>query len=221
MRTSFEFANRTQQSRVAIAILVAGLTCIAASALAQEETLKPPVMNADDRLGGASIFGEAERLPQLSGAELALPPIMAATTDLRAIGNGSTPKEFRRDDATPLTDIPESGAGRDPAWVATTYQFAAANTFSHPRYFEDRMLERHGHERHPHLTPLISGARFFATVPMLPYLMTVRPPCECEYQLGYFRPGDCVYPYIQRPPYQRDAVINQAAATAGASIAFP
>jgi hypothetical protein len=68
---------------------------------------------------------------------------------------------------------------------------------------------------------MISGARFFATVPMLPYLMTVRPACECEYKMGHFRSGDCVYPYIQRPPYVRNAAIVEAAAIAGASVALP
>ena len=35
------------------------------------------------------------------------------------------------------------------------------------------MLERHGHERWCCAQPLASGARFFLTVPMMPYLMTV------------------------------------------------
>jgi hypothetical protein len=146
---------------------------------------------------------------------------MAATTGVSEIGNGSTPKEFRSPEEAPISDLPESGTDRDLAWVPTNYQFAAANTFSHPRYFEDRMLERHGHERFPHLQPIVSGARFFGTFPMLPYLMTVRPACDCESQLGYFRPGDCVHPYLQRPPYQRDAVIVEGAAIAGGIIAIP
>ncbi len=100
-------------------------------------------------------------------------------------------------------------------------QFAAANTFSHPRYFEDRMLERHGHERFPYLQPMVSGAKFFGTFPMLPYLMTVSPPADIEYQLGYFRSGTAVYPYVQRPPYQRDAVIVQGSSIASGIIAIP
>ena len=83
------------------------------------------------------------------------------------------------------------------------------------------MLERHGHERCGHLQPLASGARFFATVPMLPYLMTVREPCDCEYTLGYYRPGSSVPAMLQRPPYERHALIIESAAVAGAIIAFP
>jgi hypothetical protein len=198
-----------------------GFLSFASVAQAQDQPLRPPVTNPDDRLGGPSIFGETERLPSVTTGQLALPPIMAATTNVAAIGNGSTPKEFRGENETPTNDIPESGYGRDTNWSPTTYQFAAANTFSNPRYFEDRMLERHGHERFPYLQPFVSGARFFGTVPMLPYLMTVSPPCECQYELGYFRAGSCVYPYIQRPPYQRDAVLVEAASIAGASVALP
>ncbi len=180
-----------------------------------------PTPTAADRLGGESIFGEAERLPKVSGGNLNLPPIMAATTDIEKIGNGSAPTPFRTQSDTPMTDLPESGYERSLNWSPLTYHFAAANTFSHPRYFEDRMLERHGHERFPYLQPMISGARFFATFPMLPYLMTVTPADECEYQLGYFRPGTAVHPYLQRPPYQRNAAVVQGAAVAGGVIAFP
>ena len=70
------------------------------------------------------------------------------------------------------------------------------------------MLERHGYERCPTLQPLVSGAKFFATFPALPYLMTVNPPGQIQSQLGYFRPGTTVYPYVERPPYQRDAAIK-------------
>lgn len=200
---------------------VLGGLMMSSQAFCQQEPLRP--LRAEDagRVGGPSIYGEDERLPTVDGGQMTLPPIMAATTDISEIGNASSPREFRSEDETPLSDLPESGTDRDTQWISTNYQFAAANTFSHPRYFEDRMLERHGHERFPHLQPLVSGARFFATFPMLPYLMTVRPPCECESQLGYFRPGSCVYPYIQRPPYQRDAVIVEAAAVTGAIIAIP
>ncbi len=194
--------------------------------IAQEGSLPLPQPTGNDsnsvvKLGGASIFGGADRLPTVANSSLSLPPIMAATTKVEKIGNGSTPTRFRDDADTPTGDLPESGYERAANWYASTYQFAAANTFSNPRYFEDVMLERHGHERYPSLQPLVSGARFFATVPMLPYVMTVRPPCECESQLGYFRPGSCVYPYVQRPPYVRNALIVEASAVAKGIVIIP
>ena len=83
------------------------------------------------------------------------------------------------------------------------------------------MLERHGQEHDSHLQPLVSGARFFATVPMLPYLMVVRDPFDCESTLGYYRSGSCAPMMLQRPPYERRAAIGEAAAIAATIIAFP
>lgn len=83
------------------------------------------------------------------------------------------------------------------------------------------MLERHGHERFPCLQPLISGGRFFATIPMLPYLAAVRDPWDCDYHLGYYRPGSCAPALWQRPPYDRRAAVIQAGATAGVMVGFP
>lgn len=220
------FRCSSLESAFAIGLTVLGGLTMASSSLGQDSLRQgnrpsPPGVADADRLGQGSIFGDSERMPLLDRGEMTLPPLMAATTNTAEIGNGVSPKEFRSESEVPISDLPESGTDRDTQWIATNYSFAAANTFSHPRYFEDRMLERHGHERFPHLQPLVSGARFFATFPMLPYLMTVRPPCECESQLGYFRSGSCVYPYAQRPPYQRDAVIVEAAAVTGAIIAIP
>ncbi len=44
-----------------------------------------------------------------------------------------------------------------------------------PLYFEQVNLERYG-RNHGCLQPALSGARFFATIPLLPYAMTVHPP---------------------------------------------
>jgi hypothetical protein len=190
-----------------------------------KQTQTPSAFASDretSKLGGDSIFGGNERLPQIADSgRLTLPPIKTATTGTSEIGNGSLPKSYTEAEQRLEEALPEQTAQRDPAWYLSRVEFAAANTFSHPLYFEDVMLERHGHERFPALTPMISGARFFATVPMLPYLMTVRPACDFEYKMGHFRSGDCVYPYIQRPPYERNAVIVEAAVISGLSIGLP
>ena len=221
--TSFVRLNIVSTIRVTslVVCITSGLVTTCPS-IAQEptQTVSAALMESD-KLGGKSIFGEQERLPMVKDGRLTLPTLTALTIGTTDIGNGSTPKEFRKESETPQNDLPESGHDRAHQWVSSTYQFTAANTFSHPRYFEDRMLERHGYERFPYLQPFVSGARFFGTVPMLPYLMTIQNPCEFESQLGYFRPGSCVAPYIQRPPYQRDAVVVEAAAIAGGIIAIP
>jgi hypothetical protein len=173
------------------------------------------------KLGADSIFGGTERLPEVRQGRLNLPPITVATTATDTIGNGSLPKSFASEETSAKGPLPEQFTQRDPSWGWSNYQFEASNTFSHPLYFEDVMLERHGHERYPLLQPMISGTRFIATVPMLPYLMTVRPACETEYKMGHFRAGDRVYPYFQRPPYVRNAAVVEAAAVAGGFIALP
>lgn len=210
--------------RLAVGSMAACLVISAASAQEskrESDTLRAPETDRNERLGGQSIFGETERLPDLKNGDLQLPPIMALTTAVGEIGNGSTPQEFRSPEEAPLSDLPEAGFERSPNWSPSNYQFAAANTFSNPRYFEDRMLERHGYERFPALQPFVSGARFFATFPMLPYLMTVSPPGQIQSELGYFRAGDRVYPYLQRPPFQKNAVIVGAAAISTGIIALP
>lgn len=221
-------------TRQVAAVATIGLTlnlfsapCVGAEGISEylaiAQQAKPNEMDRDaTKLSGESIFGGSERLPIIvEGGRLTLPPIATATTATSEIGNGSLPKSYTGLEGTTEEVLREQISQRDAMWALSRYEFAAANTFSHPLYFEDVMLERHGHERFPKLTPMISGVRFFATVPMLPYLMTVRPACEYEYKMGHFRSGDCVYPYIQRPPYVRNAAIVEAAAIAGASIALP
>ncbi|WP_372718105.1 hypothetical protein [Novipirellula sp.] len=172
---------------------------------------------ASNLMGGDTFY----RTPDVVDGRLELPPIAAASTSIENIGNGRAPEGFRSDTGSPILPLPEQGIERDASWGWSTMAWNAPNTFSHPLYFEDRMLERHGHERCPHLTPMIAGMRFFTTVPMLPYLATLDHPCECDYSLGYYRSGSCTPAYLQRPPYERRAVVAEAAAVSGAIIAFP
>jgi hypothetical protein len=83
------------------------------------------------------------------------------------------------------------------------------------------MLERHGHVRWGCFQPVASGARFFATIPMLPYLMTINEPCDCEYTLGYYRPGSCAPALVQRPPYDRRALVMEGLVVGGVVIGLP
>ena len=169
-----------------------------------------------------SIYGDAEdRQPSYESGRFVLPSLMALTTDVTDIGNGRQAEDFHGDEQAPLIGLPESLFDRGLPGGYTVRNWAAPNTFSHPRYFEDRMLERHGHERFACVQPFASGFRFFATIPMLPYLAVVREPCDCEYTLGYYRSGSCAPKMLQRPPYERRAVIAEALTIAGASAALP
>ncbi|WP_417738965.1 hypothetical protein [Rosistilla oblonga] len=170
-------------------------------------------------LAGDSIFGE-NRFPKVEGNQLRLPSLVAPTTQQVDIGNGQTPKNNADLVMTNTIPLPE-GYDRSGNWVYSQYDWQAANTFSHPLYFQDAMLERNGHELKYCLQPALSAARFFTTIPALPYLMTIQRPCEYNHTLGYYRPGTRAPNLLQRPPYQRDAVLNQAAWTTGAVFLIP
>lgn len=166
------------------------------------------------------------RYPEVEQGRFVLPPIRAVSTDQKPIGNGRIPETVRAGDELNMIALPEDGNQRvaltnEGVWPELIRPWAAPNTFSHPLYFEDRMLERHGHERWGCFQPLASGTRFFATLPMLPYLSTVQPPCDIVYSKGYYRAGSPVPKFVQRPPLERRAIIVEAAAISGTIIALP
>ena len=90
------------------------------------------------------------------------------------------------------------GYSRD--WVPLSYSWEAPQLKYNPLYFEDPQLERYGNEVGI-LQPFLSGARFYATIPTLPYQMMSEgnSVCHTVYDFGYARPGDCV-PYALEVP---------------------
>ncbi|MFV2067538.1 MAG: hypothetical protein ACC645_11205, partial [Pirellulales bacterium] len=106
-------------------------------------------------------------------------------------------------------------------WPETTYTWKAAALCHKPLYFQELALERYGHSLGPFLQPVYSGAHFFAMLPILPYQMGLRPPKECVYALGHYRPGSCA-PYLIKPiPLSVRAGLVQAGATVGLSALVP
>ncbi len=111
------------------------------------------------------------------------------------------------------------------SWAPATYTWNASGLCHKPLYFEQVAMERYGHTPSlrcgPLLAPIVSGAHFFATVPILPYKMGVNPPWECQYSLGYYRPGSCA-PYIIPPvPLSVRGAAVQGVVVTGAVVAFP
>ncbi len=101
------------------------------------------------------------------------------------------------------------------AWVPTTMTWKASNLCHSPLYFEDVNLERYGHTHGPLLEPFVQSAHFFGNIAVLPYKMGVHTPCECQYALGYYRPGNCA-PWIKQPvPISARGAIAQAATMTG------
>jgi hypothetical protein len=109
--------------------------------------------------------------------------------------------------------------GRD--FIASTVQWKASGLCHKPLYFEQVQLERYGHEIGPVLQPIVSSAHFFGNIAILPYKMGIHPPNECQYPVGYYRPGSCA-PYMIEPfPWSLRGAAVQAAAVTGAAALIP
>ncbi len=106
-------------------------------------------------------------------------------------------------------------------WRASTVTWKASNLCHKPLYFEEVNLERYGHTAGPFAQPIVSTAHFFVNIAVLPYKMGVHAPNECQYTLGYYRPGDCA-PWIVPPvPISLRGGLYQAAAVTGAFWLIP
>jgi hypothetical protein len=79
-----------------------------------------------------------------------------------------------------------------------TYTWKASALCHKPLYFEEMAAERYGHSHGPGLEYVTSFVHFFGNLALLPYWVGVDTPCECIYDLGYYRVGDCA-------PYEFDA----------------
>jgi len=115
----------------------------------------------------------------------------------------------------PLED--EQYAGR--SWSQTCFEWKASALCHKPLYFEEVGLERYGHA--VVLQPAVSAARFFATVPLLPYEMGMRPPWECVYPLGHYRPGSCAPYYIPPVPVSLRGGLMEAGVVTGLVYIIP
>jgi hypothetical protein len=106
-------------------------------------------------------------------------------------------------------------------FIPSTVQWTASGLCNKPLYFEQVQLERYGHEAGPIIQPLVSTAHFFGNIAILPYKMGIHPPNECQYSLGYIRPGNCA-PYMMQPiPWSLRGALVQAGAVTGAAALIP
>ena len=140
-------------------------------------------------------------------------------TSIAGIGTGTTPEdatEGRLPDPMPLPYGPDREAG----WSVKTKHWVAPVYCHQPTYYEDVMLEHHGHERCVVLQPVLSGARFYTGIFFTPYLATLRPPLQDIPSAGHYRPGSCAPALRQRAPYDPTAIKVQAAATAAGVVAL-
>ncbi len=106
-------------------------------------------------------------------------------------------------------------------WLAQTWQWQASALCHKPLYFEQVQLERYGHTTGPFTQPWVSGAHFFLNVAVLPYHMAYQPPHECQYALGYYRPGSCAPWMIPPVPLSFRGAAAEAAAIVGGVYLIP
>ncbi len=103
----------------------------------------------------------------------------------------------------------------------TTVTWKASGACHKPLYFEDVQLERYGHEWGPFAQPVISTAHFFGDVIVLPYKMGIHPLNECQYSLGYYRPGSCAPWTVGPVPISLRGALLQAKVITGAALVLP
>jgi len=115
----------------------------------------------------------------------------------------------------------EGDAYEPREFASTTFTWKAAGYCHKPLYFEQWNLERYGHSRGLVADMFLSGAHFFATVPVLPYKMGVELPWECIYPLGTYRPGSCAPWTVPAIPVSPRVLAVEAATATGAVFLLP
>lgn len=120
---------------------------------------------------------------------------------------------------TECTFSDEDYQGR--AWAPSTFTWKASAIGYKPLYFEQPRLERYGHTTGHFVQPVLSGAHFFVSLVTLPYQAGINPPWECQYPLGYYRPGSCA-PWLVPPvPLSVRGALWEAGAWVGGVALFP
>jgi len=172
----------------------------------------------DPKLDGSAKIEESPSIPR-SKEPLRVGSLSIPNTSIAGIGTGTTPEDAtdgRLPDPMPLPYGPDREAG----WSVKTKHWVAPVYCHQPTYYEDVMLEHHGHERCVVLQPVLSGARFYTGIFFTPYLATLRPPLQDIPSTGHYRPGSCAPALRQRAPYDPTAMKVQAAATAAGVVAL-
>jgi hypothetical protein len=152
-------------------------------------------------------------------------PIGSLTTDILPPLPGESekvnlPSNKARGILAAKEKMPDYTLTRDE-WFTSLYEWEASWLCHRPLYFEEVNLERYGYSRCPILQPVVSGARFFATVPILPYKMVAEPPGDGSYALGHYRPGSIAPYQFHWIPLRPKAGIAEAGVITGLIFAIP
>jgi len=172
-------------------------------------------------------IGAGASLTEVVQPRLAAPTPEEIYTGLRPIGTLTLdvhPKE-----PPPAMEVPYwaaeepvdgTWAGADRGWAPFAYLWEAPAVCHQPLYFEEVNLERHGYS-FGLAQPVLSGAHFFGTVPLLPYKMAAQRPRDCVFTLGHYRPGSYAPWQVHRLPLRLDAAAVQGGVVAGLIFLIP
>ncbi len=159
----------------------------------------------------------ARKSPRL--VELGLKPLTSLTLNTKP-PTGDLPANTA---AQHLSDIPAEnvtmGTTRD--WQLMTKDWVAAAVPHNPLYFEEPYLERYGYNYGPAVQPFISAGRFFGRIPALPYMIGAYPLYECQYSLGYERPGNCPPYQVERLPLSARGALFESLTVTGLVFLIP
>jgi hypothetical protein len=190
--------------------------------VANESTFLTPASNDPaERFASIDDVKSSQQSMAKDRGPIVLPALTVPNISVSDIGSekakGSTPEDAVAGRLPNIIPLP-FGPDRFGQW-SLEYKTWTAPVFCHqPTYFEDTMLEQHGHERVPALQPILSGVRFYSAAVFLPYLSYVNPPLKYSYQGDHYRPGSCAPALRQRPPYDKGALRFQLLTTGTAVL---
>ncbi len=137
------------------------------------------------------------------------------TTDIQP-RSPQVPPDVARSKLDAMADVSyESVLQRE--WVGLRFCWDAPGFAHQPLYFEEVNLERYGYgPRHLRaVQPVLSGAHFFATIPVLPYHLGATPVHQSVYALGHYRPGSPAPYRFLYPPFSIRGGLAQAGVMVG------
>ncbi len=136
-----------------------------------------------------------------------------------ATPNEETPADLASQRFSQLPQVSEI-AGWQRDWMASEFFWTAPAVGYRPLYFEDANLERYGLSFGV-FQPGVSVGRGFGQFMALPYQMTLQPPREIVYPLGYARPGDRVIYQAERLELDARAAAVEAGVLTGFIFLIP
>jgi hypothetical protein len=144
-------------------------------------------------------MADEDEQPDSNGSPLIDRMFSTDTRNLR-VNIAETSAEAPRDRSAEVTDsIPLS---LETVREEKVYAWAAPDIRYQPLYFEDVALERYGQTPCGLRQTVLSGIHFFSSAALLGFQKLDRHPCDCDWPLGFCRPGSDV-PFVWQTPIAR------------------